>query len=139
MSSVTKGRLLVGLCVFVALEYAFGGVAKFWEGTGPFGQDYAVRFVEWGYPSWFRYVVGAGELVAAGLLIVPRGHVRFLGAALLVVIMIGASITHIANQDPLWQSISAYVHLSITVVLAWALRTAGRDEPAVVPREPVRR
>jgi uncharacterized membrane protein YphA (DoxX/SURF4 family) len=65
-------------------------------------------------------VVGAGELLSAALLVVPR--TRFVGAAILVVILTGAVITHIANQDPLSQSISAPVHLALVAVVAWVTR-----------------
>jgi uncharacterized membrane protein YphA (DoxX/SURF4 family) len=64
-----------------------------WQLTGP---PYSVKFVDWGRPFWLRFVVGAGELVAAVLLVIPQRRFRFMGAATLVVILTGAVITHIA-------------------------------------------
>jgi uncharacterized membrane protein YphA (DoxX/SURF4 family) len=80
--------------------------------------------VDWGYPFWFRFVVGAGELLAAALLVIPHRRFRFVGAATLVVILVGAVITHVANQDPLAESTSAPVHLAIAGAVAWASRPA---------------
>jgi hypothetical protein len=77
------------------------------------------RFVDWGYPSWFRLVVGAGELVG-GALLSPRR--RFLGAGLLVVILVGATLTHVVNGDPLSESVSAPLHLVLAATVAWATR-----------------
>jgi uncharacterized membrane protein YphA (DoxX/SURF4 family) len=121
-------RLLTGLCWFLALEFAVGAATKFYPGETFFGPPYSVKFVDWGYPSWFRFVVGAGELLAAVLLVIPRRRFRFMGAATLVVILVGATITHIANQDPLAERISAPVHLAITAALAWASRPADWSE-----------
>ncbi len=117
-----SGRLLTGLCVFMAIEFVVGGAAKFFPGDTMFGPSYTDKFVDWGYPSWFRFVVGAGEVFAAALLLSPRR--RFLGAAILVVILTGAVVTHIANLDPLSESVSAPIHLVLAAVVAWASRPA---------------
>jgi uncharacterized membrane protein YphA (DoxX/SURF4 family) len=116
-------RLLAGVCLVLAVEFILGGAAKFYPGDTFFGPSYAVKFVGWGYPAWFRFVVGAGELVAAMLLALPR--TRFHGAAILVVILTGAVITHIVNPDPLTQGISADVHLPIVAAVAWVTRSSA--------------
>jgi uncharacterized membrane protein YphA (DoxX/SURF4 family) len=123
-----RPRLLTGLYWFLALEFAVGAATKFYPGATFFGPPYSVKFVDWGYPSWFRFIVGAGELLAAVLLVIPERRFRFMGAATLVVILVGAVITHIANQDPLAESISAPVHLAITAALAWTSRPANWRE-----------
>nr|WP_279507863.1 DoxX family protein [Actinomadura sp. KC06] len=84
------------------------------------GQDYAVKFVDWGYLSWFRLVVGTLELVCAVLLVIPRKPARFLGAAGLVLVLDGAVTTHIVNQDPLSQSVQAPIHPLIAAAIALA-------------------
>ena len=81
-----------------------------------------------GYPSWFRFVV-VGELVGAALLVTLR--LRFLGSALLLVILAGACLTHIINQDPLTESAAAPAVLVLTAAVAWSSapwdwRTFGR-------------
>jgi uncharacterized membrane protein YphA (DoxX/SURF4 family) len=128
MNPLWKRRLLTGLCWLLAVEFTVGAATKFYPGETFFGPPYSVKFVDWGYPSWFRFVVGAGELLAAALLVIPQRRSRFMGAATLVVILAGAVITHIANQDPLAESASAPVHLAITGALAWASRPADWRE-----------
>jgi uncharacterized membrane protein YphA (DoxX/SURF4 family) len=108
-------RALTGLCWLLAISFIAGAVAKFAPG-GP----YAEKFAEWGYPSWFRFVVGSGELVGAVLLLVPRR--RFLGAALLGVILVGAIVTHIVNQDPLSEAVMAPTCLALVSIVALASR-----------------
>jgi putative oxidoreductase len=51
------------------------------------------HFVTWGYPDWFRLVVGAVEVTSAVLLLVPR--LAFFGALGIAVIMSGATYTHL--------------------------------------------
>jgi uncharacterized membrane protein YphA (DoxX/SURF4 family) len=107
-----RSRLLTGLSWVLAVEFVVGGLIKL---TAP---SIGERFVDWGYPSWFRLVVGAGELVGGALLLSPRR--RFLGAALLAVILVGATLTHVVNGDPLSESVSAPLHLVLAATVAWA-------------------
>ena len=121
-SRVWPRRLLVAACLFLALEFTVGAVTKYWPGETFFGPAYSVKFTEWGYPSWFRFVVGTVEIIGATLLVVPRGWTRFLGSCVLVTLLIGAVTTHLVNQDLLYQSVSAPVHLVIMAAVAWAHR-----------------
>ncbi|MFC7585395.1 hypothetical protein ACFQYP_17915 [Nonomuraea antimicrobica] len=54
-------RLLTAFYWFVAFTFFVGFVTKYWPGPTFFGPAYSVKFVEWGYPSWFRFVVGTIE------------------------------------------------------------------------------
>lgn len=117
-----RGRLLTGLSWVLAVEFVVGGLIKL---TAP---SMGERFVDWGYPSWFRLVVGAGELVGGALLLSPRR--RFLGAALLVVILVGATLTHVVNGDPLSESVSAPLHLVLAATVAWASRPGRYGSPS---------
>ncbi|MGW1927429.1 DoxX family protein [Streptomyces massasporeus] len=65
-------RLMTGLYWFLALEFALGAVTKFWPGDTMFSSAYATKFVDWGYPPWMRFVVGALEGIAAVLLVISR-------------------------------------------------------------------
>lgn len=127
-----RTRAVTAVYWIVAAEFLLGAITKFWPGAGPFGQDYAVRFVDWGYPSWFRFVVGVLELAFAVLLVIPRKRARFLGAIGLVFVLTGAVTTHIVNHDPLGESLSAPIHLLITGVIAlvnWPERWQGLLRP----------
>jgi uncharacterized membrane protein YphA (DoxX/SURF4 family) len=111
---------MTGVYWFVALEFIVGAVTKYWPGPTFFGPAYSTKFVDWGYPSWMRFVVGALEAVSAVLLIVPSRRTRFLGATTLVFVLTGAVTTHIVNHNTWYQSFAAPTHLIITGVLALA-------------------
>ena len=55
------------------------------------------RFRDWGYPDNFYLLVGGVELLGAVTLLIPR--VAAYGASALVVIMIGASLTHLLHAE----------------------------------------
>lgn len=103
---------------FVAASFAVGGVLKLWPLPTIF--DYPERFVDWGYPVWFRFVVGALELACAVMFAVPSKRFRFLGASVSVLVLTGAVTTHIVNHDPLSESAPAPIVLIMVTVIALA-------------------
>ncbi|MFF8381519.1 DoxX family protein [Streptomyces sp. NPDC015661] len=113
-------RLMTGLYWFLAFEFMLGAVTKYWPGDTIFSSAYSVKFVDWGYPSWMRFVVGALEGVAAVLLVIPNRRARFLGATTLMFVLTGAVTTHIVNHDPAVESWAAPTHLVIMGILALA-------------------
>lgn len=76
------------------LVFAFGaqGLAKFSDNSG-----WASAFAHWGYPVWFRITIGVLEVLAAVLVLWPR--TAPVGAALIVVIMLGGMGTHIVKEN----------------------------------------
>jgi len=58
-------------------------------------EQHVKGFAHWGYPDWFRLVIGAIEIVAAILLLIPR--LAFFGASALIVVMAGATYTHLVR------------------------------------------
>jgi uncharacterized membrane protein YphA (DoxX/SURF4 family) len=130
-------RLVTGLCWFIAVQLFVFGPLKF-SPVGFFGYpSYPEKFVAWGFPSWFSFVVGACEIFAGVMLIVPRR--RFLGAAVMLFILTGAIATHIINHDSLTDSIAAPIILVLSAIVALATWPAHWREPfAFVRRESVR-
>ena len=62
------------------------------------GNMFWVRdFHRWGYPDWFRVVVGIAELSSTALLLVPR--LASYGAGLFALVMVGAIFTHYTNNE----------------------------------------
>ncbi len=57
---------------------------------------WAVAFRHWGYPTWFRILIGFVETAAALLLLWPRTAV--IGAALIIAVMLGGTGTHIVKD-----------------------------------------
>jgi uncharacterized membrane protein YphA (DoxX/SURF4 family) len=120
--------LVTGLCWFVAVQLLMFGPLKF-SPVGFFGYpSYPEKFVAWGYPPWFSFVIGAFEIFAGMMLILPRR--RFLGAAVMLFILPGAIATHIINRDTLTDSIAAPIILVLTAIVAVATWPAHWREPS---------
>jgi uncharacterized membrane protein YphA (DoxX/SURF4 family) len=111
-------RLMTCLYWLMAFEFMLGAVTKYWPGDTIFSSAYSVKFAEWGYPSWMRFVVGGLEGAAAILLVIPDRRTRFLAATTLMFVLTGAATTHIINHDPAVESWAAPTHLVIMGILA---------------------
>jgi uncharacterized membrane protein YphA (DoxX/SURF4 family) len=77
--------------LFLALVFAMQGTRKFSDASG-----WATAFHTWGYPAWFRYTIGAIELLAAALLL--WGRTAVFGAGLIICVMLGGMATHILKD-----------------------------------------
>jgi putative oxidoreductase len=80
--------LLWALALFLIYVFGRAGLDKFDDGSG-----WARAFRFWGYPVWFRILIGAVELAAAALLPWPRTAAY--GALLIVGVMLGGMGTHV--------------------------------------------
>ena len=80
------GQVLMGLIFILA------GIGKL---TG--GVPVETRFMEWGYPGDFRFVVGTVEFLCGIALFIPR-TARY-AAFILIGVMIGAFFTHVINAE----------------------------------------
>jgi uncharacterized membrane protein YphA (DoxX/SURF4 family) len=88
------GRIVGEVAVWIVtamlvLMFARAGLDKFSDTSG-----WARAFSLWGFPVWFRILIGVAELTAAALLILPRTAPY--GALLVVAVMLGAMGTHLA-------------------------------------------
>jgi hypothetical protein len=135
-----SARVRAGLYGFLGFEFFVGFATKFWPGSTFFGPAYSEKFADWGFHPNMRFVVGGLELIAAVLLVIPRRESRFLGAAMLVLVLTGAVTTHLIDDAPFWQGTSAPIHLVIMMIVALANWPAdwrdvvppwGRIAPAV--------
>src|SRR6266446_5660366 len=79
-------------------------------------------FGKLGAGQWFRYLTGAMEVIGAVALLVPRA--AFYGAVLLVAVMVGAVVTHLAVLGG--SPIPALVLLVIVGTVAWLRRPKTR-------------
>ena len=90
--TVKKVAKFVGMwlpVILLVLIFAPQGWAKFNDASG-----WAKAFRHWGYPDWFRMLVGVVELSGVALLLL--GRTAALGALLLICVMLGALATHVA-------------------------------------------
>ncbi|HUS10847.1 MAG TPA: DoxX family protein [Pyrinomonadaceae bacterium] len=89
---IVKEVVLWIITLFLALVCLRSGLQKVT------GNIFWVRdFHRWGYPDWFRVVVGIAELTSLALLLVP-GLARY-GASLFAVVMLGAIFTHYTHHE----------------------------------------
>lgn len=86
--------LLWLISLFLTIVFVKAGWPKFSNTSG-----WARAFVYWGFPTWFRILVGVIEVAGGLLLLVPQTAIY--AAAGLAVIMLGAMGTHIvADGNP---------------------------------------
>jgi putative oxidoreductase len=67
------------------------GLAKFDDSSG-----WSAAFRGWGYPVWFRILIGTIEVLAAACLL--WGRTAIYGAAMIVAVMLGGMATHIIQD-----------------------------------------
>jgi len=94
---------------FLTIVFLNAGWPKFSDSSG-----WARAFVSWGFPVWFRFLVGGIEVLGGVLLLVPQTAIY--AAAALAVIMLGAIGTHVVHGDP-----SAISHEAVPLVLIGAV------------------
>jgi uncharacterized membrane protein YphA (DoxX/SURF4 family) len=81
------------LSVVLAALYGFAGLPKIFGAT-----EMAQQFAQWGYPAWFRVLIGLIEVAGAIGLLLPA--VAFYAAGTLGAVMIGAIYTLFTAHDP---------------------------------------
>jgi len=104
------------LQVLVGATFLMVGTGKFWQPVWP------GRFAHWGYPDGFHLVVGVLEVAGAVCLLVPRSSAY--GAALLMVVMTGAALTHLAHGE-MRQLSAPLVFLVLLALVAWLRRRSA--------------
>lgn len=85
---------------FLQILFAFLFVVLVGSGKFLGAEMWAVRFEGWGYPGGFSYVIGGLEVLFGLALLVPKA--AGIGAAGLIVIMVGAVGTHVLHGEPFW-------------------------------------
>lgn len=110
--------LLWAVCLRLVMIFAGAGWDKFDPTSG-----WARAFTNWGYPDWFRILIGVLEIGAALLLLWP-GAAAY-GAALIIVVMLGGMGTHVFVEHRPSRVTSELVHLvfaSIVLAGRWQVR-----------------
>ena len=91
--SIAKKVLLWLVIVFLAWVFIRQGLSKFSDTSG-----WAQAFRAWHYPDWFRITIGVVEVLGALLMFWPR--YAWIGAAMIVLVMLGAMGTHLVAGQP---------------------------------------
>jgi uncharacterized membrane protein YphA (DoxX/SURF4 family) len=91
------------------------------------GNIFWVRdFQRWGYPDWFRLVVGIAELISMALLLVPR--LATYGASFFAIVMLGAIFTHATHNETSRLPFNLLL-LTLTLVIAFVRRPSFLKRP----------
>lgn len=106
------------LGVLVALVFISQGLMKF----DPDG-FWTPAFERWGYPVWFRYVIGVLETAGGALLLVPRTAAY--GAGVLLPVMVGAFITRLGDGRPA-DLVAILVYMTLLLWFAYEWRDRRR-------------
>jgi putative oxidoreductase len=90
-----RGKTIVVwvLSVLLAALYVFAGTPKIMGAA-----DAVEGFTRFGYPGWFRVLIGVIEVVGGIGLLVPR--LAFYAAGALGAVMIGAAYTQVTHAVP---------------------------------------
>ena len=113
---MTAKRILVwALVVVLAVEFALAGASKLRPSSG-----WAPMFAAWGFPAWFRVVVGATEIVCALALFIPRSRVW--ACAVLLAVMAGAAVTHVTHGE----SRRVVLNLALSALISLLIALASR-------------
>ena len=93
--SIAKEIVIWIVTLLLALVCLRSGVLKM---PGVPGVEFWIRdFARWGYPEWFRIVVGIAEIISFVLLLIPR--FAGFGALIFAVVMFGAIFTHATHGE----------------------------------------
>ena len=116
---MTKGRIVKEVVLWIiALFLALVCLRSGWLKVT--GNIFWVRdFHRWGYPDWFRIVVGIAELTSMVLLLVPR--FASYGASLFVVVMLGAICTHATHNESSRLPFNLFL-LALSLIIAFTRR-----------------
>ncbi|MCB9087885.1 MAG: DoxX family protein [Calditrichae bacterium] len=80
------------LQIIVGLLFLVAGAGKFLA-----AEFWIAKFSQWRYPNNFYLLIGIIEIISAILLFIPRFSKY--AAGILMIVMIGAAITHILHQE----------------------------------------
>ena len=114
------------ISIVTCIWFVVMGVPKLFGMTA-----WAIQFEGWGYPPILMYVVGAIETVGGLMLLFRR--TALLGAATLLIVMIGAAVTHTFNFDGAYilrPVLSALALLWIVIRRRSAIQRPGKTPPA---------
>ncbi len=104
------------LLAFVLPTYYFGYTKLMVQ------KDKMESFTHWGYSIWFMKLLGLVEIIAGTCLLFSP--TRYVGIALLAIILVGAVVTHIRYKDPrkdMLTPIFVGAHLLVIFILSWWL------------------
>jgi uncharacterized membrane protein YphA (DoxX/SURF4 family) len=118
---IVREVLLWAVVAMLVMVFMRAGLDKFDASSG-----WARAFNVWGYPVWFRILIGVLEIGAALLLLWPRTAAY--GAAVIIIVMLGGMGTHVFVEHRPSGVTSELLHLIFACVVV-----AGRWRTRITP------
>ena len=75
------------------------------------------EFREYGFPSWFRDIVGILKISSIAMLHSFNPQIVFIGATTITVLMAGAVLTHIKHKDTFRNTIASVSMLLVSILM----------------------
>lgn len=120
MSQIMQMYIVYAFQIIIAMVLVNVWLVRFHKPTkyrGGGAGNMADEFAAYGLPKWFMYLVGAGKIFIAALMIigfwVPM--VVYPASALLVLLMVGAVAMHVKVRDPFIRAVPALLMLVMAV------------------------
>jgi hypothetical protein len=106
--------LIVGIQILIAVSVWMVWVLRF--------DNIVKEFEHFGYPTWFRSLVGALKISLAALLIAGIWFppLVFYSAVSMAILMVGAQLTHLRVKNPMTKFIPSFVLLTLSLVVAYS-------------------
>ena len=114
------------LVVLLGLLFVYTGASKL---TGPSAIHWGERLSRWGYPAWFRFVIGAVEVAAGAALFLTRS--RRAAAITLMIVMAGALLTHLVHGE--FPRVLPPLILSALLYVVSMVRVRREPDPESLP------
>ncbi len=109
-----KSIAVWALHVLLSAMFVIQGISKLLSSS-----SWVSRFKGWGYPDSFYLVIGVIEVVSAILLLIPK--LAGFGSLILIIVMVGASVTHLIHGEP--QIITTLVLTALLSIVAYLRRS----------------
>ncbi len=121
MSQIMQMYIVYAFQIIIAIGLVNVWLVRFHKPTkyrGAGAGNMAGEFAVYGLPKWFMYLVGAGKILIATLMIVGFWvrMVVYPASALLVLLMIGAVSMHVKVRDPFIRTVPALLMLAMELV-----------------------
>ncbi len=127
MKSKIKNIVIWIIQILLAAAFIMVGLGKL-AGRG----EWVNLFSDWGYPQYFYLFIGAVEAICGILMLIPKtvGY----SVVVLIIVMIGAALTHLLNNESLGQIIGSLVYLTLLLIVGFVRKPEifSRIRPAKV-------
>lgn len=121
MSQIIEMYIVYAFQIIITIGLVNVWIVRFHKPTkyrGAGAGNMADEFAAYGLPKWFMYLVGAGKIFIATLMIIGfwLPVVVYPASALLVLLMIGAVAMHVKVKDPFIRAVPALLMLAMAVI-----------------------